>query len=213
MTHSVQSLHLSLCQRFDADFQFTYGDSIAETGTKLDDPLARKKRLALAAVSNCDFSPAAVVRLQYLKVLRERGLRLDAIGDCFDKSPIPRVDYLRNAMVEYTSRYKFYFAFENSYHCKDYVTEKFFRAIKAGAVPVVWGAKRAAYEAYVPASGFIFVEDFPSMQRLIDRLNYLDRNDTAYLEYFRCASLYVNVSSDKFYCCPKLLYSQRCYSR
>ena len=38
------------------------------------------------------------------------------------------------------STYKFYLAFENSIHCTDYISEKFWRnSLKTGAVPVVFG--------------------------------------------------------------------------
>ena len=38
------------------------------------------------------------------------------------------------------SQYKFYLAFENSFHCNDYLSEKFWRnALHEGAVPIVFG--------------------------------------------------------------------------
>ena len=37
-------------------------------------------------------------------------------------------------------KYKFYLAFENSYHCNDYISEKFWRnSLGQGAVPIVYG--------------------------------------------------------------------------
>ena len=38
------------------------------------------------------------------------------------------------------AKYKFYFAFENSIHCNDYLSEKFWRnSLAQGLVPVVYG--------------------------------------------------------------------------
>ncbi|KAA0189923.1 hypothetical protein HAZT_HAZT001146 [Hyalella azteca] len=78
--------------------------------------------------------------------------------------------------------YKFYLAFENSL-CVDYITEKFFEAIKYNVVPVVYGL---GYErTQIPKGAYIDVMDFASVQDLASYLLYLDSNDTAYNEYFR----------------------------
>jgi hypothetical protein len=34
----------------------------------------------------------------------------------------------------------FYLSLENSDHCKDYVTEKFFMALNSSAIPIVMGS-------------------------------------------------------------------------
>ncbi|CAB4065146.1 FUT-1 [Lepeophtheirus salmonis] len=78
--------------------------------------------------------------------------------------------------------YKFYFAFENSL-CRDYVTEKFFHALRLPVVPVVYG--KSNYTAVAPPHSFIDVRDFKSPKAVAEYLMYLDKNDTAYLEYFK----------------------------
>ncbi|CAK9300102.1 unnamed protein product, partial [Gordionus sp. m RMFG-2023] len=55
-----------------------------------------------------------------------------------------------------TATYKFYLAFENS-NCAHYVTEKVFRALSVGTVPVVYGARYADYAKVAPPFSFIYV--------------------------------------------------------
>lgn len=45
-----------------------------------------------------------------------------------------------NLYLKNLKKYKFYLSFENSL-CQDYITEKFFMALQAGAVPIVYGGK------------------------------------------------------------------------
>ena len=41
------------------------------------------------------------------------------------------------------------------------------------------------YDAVLPPNSYIFADDFQTNRQLVDYLNYLDGNDTAYLEYFK----------------------------
>ena len=85
----------------------------------------------------------------------------------------------------YLSRYKFYLSFENSFHCKDYITEKvWWNAFQAGAVPVIWGPTKTDVSAVLPVGSYIFAEDFDTVQDLVKHLNFLDQNDDEYLKYF-----------------------------
>ena len=78
--------------------------------------------------------------------------------------------------------YRFYLSFENSEH-RDYITEKFWRnALLAGAVPVVLGPPRAAYEAVAPPDAFVHVDDFGSARELAAFLTSM--NESCYLRYF-----------------------------
>jgi hypothetical protein len=77
--------------------------------------------------------------------------------------------------------YKFVLCFENSY-AADYVTEKFFDALEAHAVPVYRGAPNIA--DYAPGErSFIHVTEDTTPEMLARLLTYLDGNDTAYNEY------------------------------
>jgi alpha-1,3-fucosyltransferase len=83
------------------------------------------------------------------------------------------------------SKYKFYLSFENSF-CDDYVTEKFFKVLKYDMVPVVLGGGN--YSKMAPEKSFIDARNFKSIGDLADYIKYLDKNATAYAEYFEWKS-------------------------
>ena len=92
--------------------------------------------------------------------------------------------------------YKFYLAFENSIHCNDYISEKFWRnSLNQGLVPIVFGPHPDDMNALAPPNSFIHVENFKSKAALVDYLKYLDGNDTAYLEYHQWRSMEPDASA------------------
>lgn len=111
------------------------------------------------------------------------GLDLDTFGACFEHREIgdgPNTASFYEALSEY----KFYLAFENGYHCKDYITEKFwYNSLRAGAVPVVWGPTKQDLEAVAPKDSFIFVEDFENADTLVEYLLHLSVNEIEYKKY------------------------------
>ena len=91
---------------------------------------------------------------------------------------------MRDGCLEEIQRHKFYLAFENSL-CIDYITEKYWRnSLERGLVPVVLGGPPYGPEQAIPGS-FINAADFESVKELADYLKYLDKNDTAYNQYFK----------------------------
>ena len=52
-------------------------------------------------------------------------------------------------------------------------------------VPVVFGPEKEDVLKIAPKNSFIFAEDFETPKALVDYLDYLDGNDTAYLEYHK----------------------------
>ncbi|CAG5086938.1 Oidioi.mRNA.OKI2018_I69.PAR.g11410.t1.cds [Oikopleura dioica] len=136
-------------------------------------------------VSNCDKTNGAVARWELGQQLIRSGLKLDGFGSCFDNNINGNPWQVKDLETEGAiGKYKFYLAFENSLHCNGYISEKFWRnSLLTGAVPVVYGPYRADLEAVAPKNSYIFVEDFSSPKELVDYLDYLDQNDTAYAEY------------------------------
>ena len=148
--------------------------------TDNNSPLRKKTKLAIWLVSNCHRLPGATERLLYAKSLVKAGLRLDKYGKCFQKT------YSESRITNMVKSYKFYLSFENSLHCPDYVTEKFWRnGIEAGLVPIVWGPTKADVLRVAPPNSFIHSEDFETPEDLVKYLNYLDRNNSAYMEYHK----------------------------
>lgn len=89
-------------------------------------------------------------------------------------------------LIKKMARYKFYLAFENGLHCRDYITERnLWSALRAGVVPVIWGPKREEVESFLPKNSFIFIEDFHAPEDLANYLEYLNRDPIAYRGYFK----------------------------
>jgi len=78
---------------------------------------------------------------------------------------------------------KFYLSFENSL-CPGYITEKYYDNPLGVMLPIVYGPKEYYDELAIPGS-YINLYDFPSIQSLANYIKYLDKNDTAYNEYFK----------------------------
>lgn len=84
-------------------------------------------------------------------------------------------------------KYKFYLSFENSL-CADYITEKVYKILEKHVIPIVLGNN--AYEEILPKHSFIDVRSFRSPKYLADYIKYLDKNDTAFNEYFEWKNHY-----------------------
>ena len=114
----------------------------------------------------------------YLIKKLSRYIDVDVFGNCGHKCPLDGTVDCRGFIA---SKYKFFFAFENSL-CTEYVTEKFFRTLNYDIVPVVFGYGN--YTRYVPRSAFIHVLDFNSPKELAEHLLYVDNNPSVYNRYF-----------------------------
>lgn len=150
-------------------------------------------------VSNCDKTTGARRRLKYAEELIKNGLHIDIFGLCAEvmKQKIPgyKNDFIQDDQLKKgdkpmahsmmaISQYKFYLAFENGYHCKDYISEKLWRnSYQGDLVPVIFGPHPNDVIDVAPPHSYIHAEDFESPGELVDYLNYLNFNDTAYLEY------------------------------
>ena len=75
--------------------------------------------------------------MKFVNKMVESGIKIDLRGACFPGNP-PAPQKGSKEMLEFLAASKFYLAFENSYLCKDYITEKVYRnAFLSGTVPIV----------------------------------------------------------------------------
>lgn len=88
--------------------------------------------------------------------------------------------------IEFESRHKFSIAFENSSH-PGYTTEKLIQSFAAGTVPIYWGDPRIK-EVFNPES-FVFVNDYESLDAVVDKVKEIDQNDALYLKYLGTPAL------------------------
>ena len=156
-----------------------------------------KDKLIIWAVSHCELMRDDVVyeMLQFLPVT--------IIGRCsisFNQISPKFCKRRSKACSSYLKRFKFYLAFENAM-CFDYITEKYWETpFDNNMVPIVLGSN---YDAKVAIPGsFINILDFQTMEDLAKYIKYLDRNDTAYNEYFQWKTKYTRIEpGEKLWTC------------
>ncbi|ALC44467.1 FucTB [Drosophila busckii] len=145
-----------------------------------------------------DMSLAPVVFLQtdcntisgredYVRELMKH-IPVDSYGGCLHNRDLPESmqnDYLNHlyspTILHFLARYKFMIAIENGV-CEDYITEKFWRPLIIGVIPIYFGS--TSIRDWQPNNdSAIFIEDFPNAGALAAYLQQLELNETAYNAY------------------------------
>ncbi|XP_016977669.1 alpha-(1,3)-fucosyltransferase B isoform X1 [Drosophila rhopaloa] len=134
--------------------------------------------------SDCDTMSG---REDYVKELMKY-LTIDSYGSCLRNKDLPeslKNDYLNNLyspeLLRFLSEYKFMIAIENA-ACPDYITEKFWRPLVMGVIPIYFGSP--TIKDWQPNNkSAIFVEDFTHPRGLANYLNELADNQTLYDSY------------------------------
>ncbi|ODN06288.1 Alpha-(1,3)-fucosyltransferase C [Orchesella cincta] len=189
----------TMTYRKDSDVFHPYGkivslvDGVNKLDSKLDAFLSGKTKLVVGVISKCSTDSKREVLIDQLK---KQGVPVDIFGKC-------GVEICRHGSdsscsesevwTKLSQDYKFYFAFENAI-CLDYVTEKLFRTLELGLVPVVYGG--ANYSQIAPPNSFIDVNDFKTPKELADFLRYLDRNPEEYKKFFEWRKKYKVMTGD-----------------
>lgn len=175
----------TITYELNSDIYLPYGSYVAlQPGEKSPYPKidpSKKDRLVVWTVSNC-----GGIRNSFVSELLDH-IRVDIFGWCSENFYQPELQ--SDSCERYTQecdnllkRYKFQLAFENGL-CVDYITEKYWGSpLSLGIIPVVLGGGNYSKLA-IPGS-YINALDFDSVKSLADYLLYLDKNDTAYMEYF-----------------------------
>lgn len=83
---------------------------------------------------------------------------------------------------DYLFTSKFYLAFE-SQTCTDYITEKFWRTLKLGAIPIVSGPTRENFQRVAPPNSFIHVDDYSTDKQLAQALNAIGKDRQLFRKY------------------------------
>ncbi|XP_053547977.1 alpha-(1,3)-fucosyltransferase 11 [Bombina bombina] len=135
--------------------------------------------------SHCDVPSD---RDRYVKELMKY-IQIDSYGQCLNNRPHPskRLEDTSTATTEdpefmmFTARYKFHLAMENAI-CDDYMTEKLWRPMHLGAIPIYHGSPPV--QDWMPNHlSIIRIDDFASPKHLADFILSLDADDEAYLKY------------------------------
>uniref|UniRef100_A0A914ICB3 Fucosyltransferase n=1 Tax=Globodera rostochiensis TaxID=31243 RepID=A0A914ICB3_GLORO len=137
-----------------------------------------KSALAFQVVSNCNASSGRELLVKKLSEF----MPIDVSGGCTQRA----CD--QNCYWQKMESHFFYLAFENSV-CPQYVTEKFWRSLRALTVPVV--LQRAVLAGVeVPQNAFIAADDFGSVKELADHLKALQNDTKRYLQHFEWTKRY-----------------------
>ncbi|CAL8147838.1 unnamed protein product [Orchesella dallaii] len=159
--------------------------------------LSGKRKLVAGVISKCSTDSKREVLIDQLK---KQNIQVDIYGKCgIEICPRGQPKHASSPCSEsvfwqkLAQDYKFYLAFENSI-CLDYVTEKLFRTLELGLVPVVYGG--ANYTQIAPPNSFINVDNFKSTKELSKFLRNLDENPDEYKKYFEWRNKYKVVRGD-----------------
>ncbi|XP_041819581.1 4-galactosyl-N-acetylglucosaminide 3-alpha-L-fucosyltransferase 9-like [Chelmon rostratus] len=166
------SFNLTCNYRLDSNIPVPYGHLVPVTPEDESFKLPAKDKLVCWIVSNWN---QRLKRVQFYNEMKDH-VKIHTYGNAFGHR-LSNEDYLK-----IVSSCKFYLSFENSIY-KDYITEKLYRPMSLGTVPVVLGPSRQNYENYVPGDSFIHVNDFSTPKELAERLIYLDQNNSEYMRY------------------------------
>jgi hypothetical protein len=142
---------------WDAEVFSTYAWAIADHATEFV-PLADRRAGLLWVASNCIPWRTMAVRQLMTHV------SVDSFGQCLKNQD-------REVQTDDWPRYLFHLAWENSL-CEDYITEKFWRPFRAGAVPVYMGAANAldyapTTHSVIPLRAFRHISAFVDVLQLL----------------------------------------------
>ncbi|XP_071117952.1 alpha-(1,3)-fucosyltransferase C-like [Haliotis cracherodii] len=168
--------------RQDADIYSPYGDykKVDEhKNTLLPNFHAKKSNLSLWVASSC------TDRARRYRLVHEieKYMDVDTYGAC-GRHICPKRS---KKCPDIFKKYKFLFSLENG-HCRDYITEKFWSALRQDQIPVTWGG--ADYKKMAPPGSYIDIKHFPSPRALAMYLNLVANNASLYNSYFQWRSRY-----------------------
>lgn len=130
--------------------------------------------------SRCD-SPND--RMEYVEELMKH-IGVKSYGECLNNAKINVPREAKNwnqGADDQIGHHKFYLSFENS-NCDYYVTEKMYRPLKLGVIPVIMGAPQT--HQYLPNNhSAIHVSDFKSPAELAKRLHEINKDDSLFESY------------------------------
>lgn len=115
-------------------------------------------------------------------------IKVDSYGPCLNNKKLPAKFHLNGTynlyepeFMHFVSRYKFVLAIENA-QCFDYITEKLWRPLIAGSVPIYLGS--STVNDWLPNNhSIIHMRDFPDLKDLAKFILKLNQNDKLYDKY------------------------------
>ncbi|XP_028407421.1 alpha-(1,3)-fucosyltransferase 10-like isoform X2 [Dendronephthya gigantea] len=149
----------------------------------LDDKKSDKNMASVVYVQSSCNAPSD--RDTYVQELMKY-LKVDSLGQCLNNKELPQeykdtLTFSNKGFYKIVGKYKFTLAFENAI-CDDYITEKLWRPLETGSVPIYRGSPSVL--DWMPNNhSVILVDDFSSPQELAEYIKKLDNDDAAYMKY------------------------------
>ncbi len=197
----LNQFNWTMTYRTDSDIWIPYGkivprkipvENISIQNISLKSWINKKNKLAAGVISRCQTDSKRENIVEHLN----KSMNIDVYGKC-GRMPSCGGVFSKKCSSFWTDlsrKYKFYLAFENSI-CKDYITEKFWRSLELGMVPVVYGGENYLKEA--PPGSYINVRDFRNVSQLAGFLKTIGENKTEYGKYFEWRKRYRILNKDE----------------
>ena len=180
----------STCSRYSSypvttQFLHSLEELVAPVKVATSEKSKREEGLGLVNYIQSDCNPPSD-RDSYVEELMKY-VKVDSYGGCLHNHDLPEnltdtLTFDSADLYNIQARYKFTLAFENA-RCHDYITEKFWRPLYVGSVPVVLGSPTIKDWAPDRDHSIIVAEDFPGPRELAEYLKYLDANDEEYEKF------------------------------
>lgn len=168
-------LHMNY--HLDSDIPCLYHHNFNEKLMKGNTLLHKENKVCMFISSMVNQSK----RLDYIKELMKY-INIDSYGSWL-KNKSRTVDLGRSTKLEVYSKYKFVIAFENAIY-PDYVTEKLYHPLLAGAVPIYLGAPNI--ENFVPGDNcFVDVRNYKSPKELALFIDKCFVDDNEFLKFHK----------------------------
>ena len=186
--------NLTFTYRSSADVSRPYGAIVENRRQQLkpvnfdDDVINSRPKDIAWVVSHCETENH---REDFVEAMKKANssLKIDIFGKCAAQ-PAPELPDGAEAYQEIAKTHKFYLSFENS-NCFEYVTEKFFNALKYGLIPIVYGGLTSQdYAEIAPPNSFIYAEDFSSPELLMKELERISSDSEILNSYLAWHSSY-----------------------
>lgn len=127
--------------------------------------------------------------------------QVDGYGNSFKREAVSRNkfqgvnDPWEKRKLEVLKDYRFSICFEHQVR-DGYHSEKLFHAKVAGTIPIYWGASTVSQD-FNPDC-FINLNDFDSVDAMLERVKEIDQNETLYQQYAQAPLFIDNKVPDKF---------------
>lgn len=141
-----------------------------------------RSKMIFVAINNCRIKE----RLDLIRKLKTN-IGIDVYGKCgklVGDQHLPQCRRFTRKCRSIMSKYRFYFAMENSY-CDHYITEKYYEnGLNSGLIPIVLGGADYKDSKFALQGSYINIEEFHDLKTLATYLKQVAKNETLFNSFF-----------------------------